>query len=382
MNLSSFLGAKGVEYAPFDPNRFKNFILAHSDFANTLPRIVQVVGTNGKGTTGRFLAQMLKNGGLKAGHFTSPHITSFTERFWLDGKDASTDELEAAFGEMYSIFQDELNPLSYFEILTLLACFYFKNKADIVVMEAGVGGEYDSTTSLTKELLLITPISLDHTDMLGGSIEEITRTKLKASNCKTIVGFQPNETAKRIIKSEFARDNVVFLEEIISKEEMALVDKYITQNSYASYLSQNLALAYVAAKNLGVTPVFDRLKPLNGRFERIASNVILDVGHNVDAARKVAIELGDKKVNLIFNCYADKDPQGALEALKHNIKTVEIIDIAGERLIKKDKLTKILDKIKIPYRNFDKIEKNNDYLVFGSFSVAAEFLRREFEEKS
>lgn len=380
MNLVSFLDAKGVEYAPFDPNRFKNFIASSPDFLSAVPRIVQIVGTNGKGTTGRFLAEILKNGGLKVGHFTSPHILSFTERFWFDGQDANEDELETAFEAMHARFKDELEPLSYFEILTLLACFYFKDRAEIVVMEAGVGGEYDSTSALSKELLLVTPISMDHLDMLGTSIEEITRTKLRASNCKTIVGFQPHRSVKEVIKTEFFSSDISFLEDLLSAEEMLFIEDYIA-NSYASYLSQNLALAYAASKSLGINPALENIKPLKGRFERIEPNVILDVGHNVDAARRVAEELGGKKVVLVFNCYADKDPENSLLALKNNIETVEIIDVENERLIKKDKLIKVLDKIKVPYRNFDKIDKNSDYLVFGSFSVAAEFLRRRFEKK-
>lgn len=381
MNLVSFLDAKGVEYAPFDPNRFKNFIASHPDFLSAAPRIVQIVGTNGKGTTGRFLAEILKNGGLKVGHFTSPHILSFTERFWFDGQDANEDELETAFEAMHARFKDELGPLSYFEILTLLACFYFKDRAEIVVMEAGVGGEYDSTSALSKELLLVTPISMDHLDMLGTSIEEITRTKLRASNCKTIVGFQPHRSVKEVIKTEFFSSDISFLEDLLSVEEMLFIEDYIANNSYASYLSQNLALAYAASNSLGIIPALENIKPLKGRFERIEPNVILDVGHNVDAARRVAEELGGKKVVLVFNCYADKDPENSLLALKNNIEIVEIIDAENERLIKKDKLIKVLDKIKVPYRNFDKIDKNSDYLVFGSFSVAAEFLRRRFEKK-
>lgn len=381
MNLVSFLDAKGVEYAPFDPNRFKNFIASNPDFLSQLPRIVQIVGTNGKGTTGRFLAEILKNGGLKVGHFTSPHILSFTERFWFDGQDANEDELEMAFEAMDARFKDELGALSYFEILTLLACFYFKDRAEIVVMEAGVGGEYDSTSALSKELLLVTPISMDHLDMLGTSIEEITRTKLRASNCKTIVGFQPHRSVKEVIKGEFLSSDISFLEDLLSAEEMLFIEDYIVNNSYASYLSQNLALAYAASKSLGINPVVGNIKPLKGRFERIEPNVILDVGHNVDAARRVAEELGGKKVVLVFNCYADKDPENSLLALKNNIEIVEIIDFKNERLIKKDKLIKVLDKIKVPYRNFDKIDKNSDYLVFGSFSVAGEFLRRGFEKK-
>jgi len=382
VTLALFLEKKGAEYAPFDPIRFKDFYQTHLSSSSYNPKIIQIVGTNGKGTTGRFLAQILKNSGLKVGHFTSPHIMSFTERFWFDGEDATEEELDSVFRELFDKFGELLSPLSYFEILTLLCYVFFMKKADVIILEAGLGGEFDSTSAFPKELLLVTNIGLDHQEILGASLLEITRTKLMASNCKTIVGFQSNEEVRDTIKTEFKDRDIEFLEEIIDSEDMGAVHEYAKENLFPCYLADNLALAYIGAKRYGVkTPVLSGVRVLGGRFERVASNVTVDVGHNELAAKKLCDELGDRKVTLVFNCYEDKDPFTTLSILKNNIESVEIIDVKNDRIIKKEKLIKILDRIGVSYRSFDGVDENKEYLIFGSFSVAAEFLRRGFEKK-
>lgn len=382
MSLNDFLDAKGVEYAPFDPNRFKNFYEKNKDKIGKLPRIVQIVGTNGKGTTGRFLAQMLQNKGYKTAHFTSPHIQKINERFWFDGQDTDDDELENAHLGLCAMFGDELKELSYFEYLSLLCASVFKDKADFLVLEAGVGGEFDSTTVFPKELLLVTKIGLDHVDMLGSTLEEITRTKLKASNCKTIIGIQEYEEVKSTIKNEFASPDIAFADEILTADELNDISNFVMQNSFASYLAQNLILAYAGAKYIiGVSPLLQNIYPMGGRFQKISKNIIVDVGHNIDAAKAIVSELGDKKVVLVFNCYADKDPESLLRILRDNVKQVEIIDVDSPRIIQKAKLRDILDKIDLPYSVFEKAGNDKEYLVFGSFSVVSEFLRRVFEKK-
>jgi len=377
VSLTSFLEKKGVEYAPFDPQRFQNFYNNHAILRQNSPKIVQIVGTNGKGSTGRFLAWILKNAGFKVGHFTSPHILSFTERFWFDGGDADEGELEEAFCELIDEFGESLEPLSYFEILTLLSLFFFKDRAEILILEAGVGGEYDSTTVFAKELLLIAAIGLDHQEMLGNTIEKITQTKLKASNCKTIVGRQLNIEVYESIKKWFFDKDIEFLDDILTKSDRVAISEYSKKNFTASYLEENLALAYVGARYLGVdAPQLKTVNTIRGRFERVASNIIIDVGHNELAAKRLTNELGGKKVTLIFNCYADKDPYATLSALKDSVDSVEIIAVPSDRIIKKEKLIKILDKIGFSYRDFDETDDDKEYLVFGSFSVVSEFLRR------
>lgn len=377
MSLASFLLKKGVEYAPFDPKRFQNFYNNSALLRQKTPKIVQIVGTNGKGTTGRFLAWILKNAGFKVGHFTSPHILSFTERFWFDGRDADEGELEEAFCELVDEFGESLEPLSYFEILTLLSFFFFKDRAEMLILEAGVGGEYDSTTVFAKELLLVTAIGLDHQEMLGDTIDKITQTKLRASNCKTIVGRQADIEVYESIKKWFFDKDIEFLDDILTKSDRVVISECSKKNFTASYLEENLALAYVGARYLGVNaPQLETVWPIGGRFERVASNIIIDVGHNELAAKRVANELGGKKVTLIFNCYADKDPYATLLALKDSVECVEIIAVPNDRIIKKEKLIKILDKIGFSYCDFDETDDSKEYLVFGSFSVVSEFLRR------
>jgi dihydrofolate synthase / folylpolyglutamate synthase len=373
LNLTLFLDKKGAEYAPFDVKRFRLFYEKHIDKFQNLPKIVQIVGTNGKGTTGRFLAQILKNSALKVGHFTSPHILSFTERFWLDGDDISLDELENAHQQLLSSFGDELNALSYFEYLTLLCLPVFSAKVDVLVLEAGLGGEFDSTSTLPKELLLVTNIGLDHQEMLGKTIEEITLTKLRAAaNTPVIVGIQSSEGVYEVIKKEFDGKNISFVEGI--KPE---VSEFASKSGFAAYLQANLALAIAAAEFFGIIkPKLENIPVLKGRFERIAPNITVDVGHNALAAQMIKKELDGKKVTLIFNCYADKDPMSVLSILKESVKKVEIIDISGERVIGKEELIKILDRIGFLYGDFTETKEDEEYLVFGSFSVVCEFLRR------
>lgn len=380
MSLERYLEAKGVEYTPFDPARFRKFYEKHKNSIRCRSRIVQIVGTNGKGTTGRFLAGILKNAGYRVGHFTSPHILSITERFWLDGADASMDELEILHSELVEKFGSDLDWLSYFEYLTLLCLSFFGGKCDFLVLEAGLGGEFDSTSVAPKELMLLTNIGLDHQEMLGNSLEEIVNTKMRASNCPTIVGLQSENAVYEIIKQNFFASNIRFLQDMVLQEHKERAREYISQNGYASYLTDNLMLAMTGADFLGVKEIsLDGLAPIAGRFERVAENITIDVGHNPLAAQMIAKELKGKKVVLVYNSFVDKNPQESLSALKNSIKIVEILELKHPRIIKKEELTKILDKIGLPYRDFRKIEAGEEYLVFGSFSVVCEFLRRRVE---
>src|SRR3989338_5911451 len=124
----------------------------------TTPKTVHIIGTNGKGTTGRFLANALCSMGVKVGHYISPHILEFNERVWLNGANATDAELEDAHVELQKLLsQSDSDSLSYFEYTTLLGMIVFK-KCDFVVMEAGLGGEFDATAVFAKCLTLVTPI--------------------------------------------------------------------------------------------------------------------------------------------------------------------------------------------------------------------------------
>jgi len=179
------------------------------------PLTIHLVGTNGKGSTGRIMATLLHEAGKKVGHFSSPHILKFNERIWLEGKDSSDDELEIAHSKLYAVLGQEMSEsLSYFEYTTLLA-FVAMEKLDVMVLEAGLGGEFDATNVCSKALSVITPIGVDHQDFLGDTIESIARTKLNSMENKVLLGLQ-------------VYDEVYLLADKIAKDKGAVV--HIVEN--------------------------------------------------------------------------------------------------------------------------------------------------------
>ncbi len=145
-----------------------------------LPYIIHIVGTNGKGSTGRFLAHYLWKKSFKTLHYSSPHILKFNERIWINGKDSLDFELNFASKKLQKYLPlNLLEKLTYFEYTTLLA-FVLADNLDYLVLEAGLGGEFDATNVAKNNLSLITTIDLDHQSFLGNTIEEIAKTKMRS----------------------------------------------------------------------------------------------------------------------------------------------------------------------------------------------------------
>jgi len=344
-----------------------------------LPYIIHLIGTNGKGTTGRFLASALLHAGHSVGHYTSPHILRFNERLWLNGSDADDEALQRAFERvMQWLDKETADALSYFEFTTLMAAALFE-PCDYVVMEAGLGGEHDATAVFEKQLTLVTPIDLDHQAFLGDTVEAIATTKLNAMAKTAILGLQPHAEVYAIAADIARRKGATLLrcEEAIDENGIMTLQKVTAALQLPAYLRDNLMLAIAALTRLGAA--FDAgsfSAPLFGRLSHIAPNVWLDVGHNVLAARAVSRALGERKVVLVYNSYGDKDYPAILEALRGNIERVELIAVNNERAAPQEALRAALDALKIPYGTFREIDARHDYLVFGSFSVAEAFIRQ------
>jgi len=142
-------------------------------------KIIQVVGTNGKGSTSAIMASIFKEANYKVGLYTSPHLNKINERIRINGV-AISDNSIIDFINLYKKHIKMLN-ISFFEAMTALALWYFnKNNVDIAVLETGLGGRLDSVSACIPELLVFTPISLDHQHILGNSIKEITNEKAGA----------------------------------------------------------------------------------------------------------------------------------------------------------------------------------------------------------
>ncbi len=379
MRLNDFLANKPLFYDVIDYERFPK---AYRAIAHLLPspKIIHLVGTNAKGSTGRFLANALHRSGKRVGHYTSPHILRFNERIYRDGDEVSDEVLEEAHQKLLTLLSESVaESLSYFEYTTLLAMVAYEG-CEYVVCEAGLGGEFDATNVFDKVLSIFTPIDFDHAAFLGTSIDSIATTKLRSMQSIALLGRQKHidvECIARTIADEKGCELYTLMERLTpSIEEIALL--LATKNSLSDYLRDNLMLAMAAYELLGYEAdesLFDQ-KALFGRLSRIASNITLDVGHNALAAESIALNYRGKKVTLIYNTYGDKDYREILSILAPIIESVEIIEVSEGRIVERRLLESVLHELDIPYRSFDEINNKQEYLVFGSFSVAETFLKR------
>ncbi len=374
-SLINFLDSKPLYYDEIDYSRFPRIYSKIKGHFKE-PKTIHIVGTNGKGTTGRFLATALFENGFKVGHYTSPHILKFNERIWIDAKEISDDALEFFHKELKGILEkDDLESLSYFEYTTLLAMKAF-SECDYVVLEAGLGGEHDATAVFKKTLTLVTPIDLDHQAFLGDDITEIAQTKLNAIQNNAILAKQKHS---EVYDLAFNLDGVDVkkVDSLLSKDDFDKINHISKNLSLASYLKENLALAISALNFLNINYSEDQFDSarLFGRLSYIAKNIIIDVGHNPLAASSIVKELNGKKYVLIYNSYKDKDYKTILSILKPIIKRVQIIPIESQRAENIGSLHKSLNDLKIEYSKFCGVHTNESYLVFGSFSVVEQFLK-------
>lgn len=374
-NLEELLSHKTMYYDKIDFSTVKNSwdIISKNI---SIPYVIHLVGTNGKGSTGRFLAHYLNEKSFKTLHYSSPHILKFNERIWINGKDSSDEQLNFAHEKIQSLLPlNLLEILTYFEYTTLLA-IVLSDGLDYLVLEAGLGGEFDATNVLPNDLSLITTIDLDHQSFLGNTVEEIARTKMRSVDTKMLIGFQIHDevlkTAK-LVKDELKKE---FNKEIII-QTVKEFNKYKLDKKFANYLKTNLHLVIECLKELKIDieeDIFSSVE-LFGRCQKINSNITIDVGHNPLAASVLVKEFSNRKVHLIYNSYADKDYKKVLKILKPIIKEITILDIPDNRIVNKNNLIKICENLNIIVTDIEKIDKNEEYLVFGSFLVVEKFIK-------
>ena len=381
--LNKFLDEKPLYYEKIDYTRMPR-VYAKVKAHFKIPKIIHLVGTNGKGTTGRFLATALHSLGFSTGHYTSPHILKFNERIWLNGRDASDELLNSAHADLLNILStDDADSLSYFEYTTLLAMWIYQD-ADYVVLEAGLGGEHDATAVFAKILTLVTPIDVDHQAFLGDTITEIATTKLNAVQNAAILSNQKNEEVYGVAKNISDERDVEFhrVDDYINAVDSQKIEKISKELSLAPYLKDNLKLSISALKFLDIDYDVENFldSKLFGRLSYVDENILVDVGHNTLAASSILNALDGEKYILIYNTYRDKNYKEILNTLKPIVSHVEIINIDDERVESSDVLKKVLQDLGIVYKVFKEIDKSQKYLVFGSFSVVEAFLKSRVKE--
>lgn len=371
--ISDFLIAKGAEYAPFNPQRARDIYAKISSYLKISSYIIHLVGTNGKGSTGRFIALGLLEQGKSVLHFTSPHLFSFNERFWKNGAIVDDETLENAHSFLQKF--DCIQEASYFEYATFLALVLTQD-VEYCILEAGLGGEFDSTSCLRRDISVFTPIDFDHQEILGSSIEEIAMTKLKSMASIAFIAPQHfeivNELASSIAQNLHAK--IFYIRASPSDTTLA----YAKKHHFPAFLTQNLHIALNVLNFLGIAANLANFKDLDlrGRCERFAHNITLDVGHNQAAARELLKVFNEKKIILVYNTYRQKDVYSIVSTLKPIIKKVAIINVLDDRILETHLLEEVLKSLRIEFEYFEikEMKMQEEYLVFGSFSVIKQFL--------
>jgi dihydrofolate synthase/folylpolyglutamate synthase len=303
---------------------------------------VHVAGTNGKGSVVATAEALLRWNGLKVGRYTSPHLIDFRERITVDGAPI-TEEAVLGFLERW-IPEAEKMGATFFELTTALAFEWFaRQKVDIAVIETGLGGRLDSTNVLTPRVATVTSIGLDHTDLLGGTLEAIAREKAGIFKHATPAVIGEESAGIRSLMEACAGDirahPIILIDEEyeitnveVSSDGTSFTLEYedIQQNVVTPLLgahqARNTAIAIATITALGeefLPPPGDisaALSKVNlpGRFQRLGK-IILDVAHNPAAARTIAQTMRalnpSQPRTALVAVLADKDWRGIVQEL-------------------------------------------------------------------
>ena len=273
--------------------------------------IIQVLGTNGKGSTSAILYKLL-NLEHNVGLYTSPHLYSFRERIRYSGISISIDEAREYLTKYQTIIEN-INA-SFFEVMTVMAIWYFNKKnADYAIMETGLGGQFDSVTACDASLFAITSISMDHSHILGDNLESITKEKIAAINpfskvYSVIQGSSLNTLIKEYCKSN--KSNLFF---IPTNNELELSLKGEHQQENASLA---LEIANNFLTNHDSESIHQCLTAVNwhGRNQFLCKqpDIVFDVAHNEEGLKSflefIKSDLGEKysKKTLLFSIQKNK----------------------------------------------------------------------------
>lgn len=343
-----------------------------------LPPTIHVAGTNGKGSTIAFLASILTEAKYKVHLYTSPHLVEFNERIVLAGKEIEDDFLEDLLDECrYAANKHPKIEVTFFEGITVAAFLAFsKIKADILLLETGMGGRLDATNVIEDVLLsIITPISLDHTEFLGKTIEDIAFEKagIIKNSSLVIAGKQEKSVLEIIEEQAIKKKSKVysFNHKFTAKEQIGSNNIIFEMNQMSMILPlpflagkhqiENAGMAIAATlliqnhfkisnKNIGngIANAYwpARLEPIlsGDLFNLLPSNydLFLDGGHNEGGAKIIANWINNNKIEdrkkgkkriphyLICGMLQDKDSKNFLKYLAGSVDFLVGIPIEGE----------------------------------------------------
>ncbi len=352
-------------------------------------KFVHVAGTNGKGSVCAMMERVLRESGYKTGLFTSPYLEHFTERIRFSGENikeaAFCDIANTVISEAKKMAEDGFNHPTFFEMVTACAFLAFKKEnVDIAVIETGVGGLNDSTNIIDPLISVITNIGLDHTSVLGSTIEEIARKKagIIKPGCPVVIYPQDSSLAYTEVLMEARKQSAplysasdakiliqssglggqkfqISYQEIEAQLEISLLGRHQMLNAATAFiallvLNQSLGLSKISANS-----ILEGFKKATwpGRFEVVNEKdplIIIDGAHNAQAAKKLKQELSQLMLNqkciLLIGIMATKDAEGIISELSEFTKAVVATSPIPPKSIPADELKELLEeKIDIVY---------------------------------
>ena len=306
-------------------------------------KIVHITGTNGKTSTARIIERLLREHGLRTGRLTSPHLVHFNERIALDGEAVSDQRIIDAFEENESLMDlvdSELEeqgepPLTFFEAMTALAFHIFSDAPiDVLVLEVGIGGEWDATNVADADVAVFTTIALDHQKTLGNTVEEIANTKSGIIKPKSIVVSSTQQKSVESIlraraENEFLMADMEFRLSEVEPDGygtrfsltglwqqypllwMPIIGQHQAENAATAIAATEAFLGRGIADELIRSAMADALTP--GRMQVVSKEplVVLDGAHNAAGLASFRTSLqfhfGSPKAIGVVGMLGDKD---------------------------------------------------------------------------
>ncbi|WP_108471387.1 bifunctional tetrahydrofolate synthase/dihydrofolate synthase [Rhodanobacter thiooxydans] len=378
-------------------------------------RVITVGGTNGKGSTVALLEAMLRAAGLRVGAFTSPHLLDYNERVRIDGADADDAALVASFERIEAVRGDV--PLTYFEFGTLAALDLFARAGvDVALLEVGLGGRLDAVNIIDADVAVITTVDLDHMEWLGPDRDSIGREKagIARAGRPAIVGeLEPPTGLLDALAGCGARVERAGIDFSVERHQdgwrwrhrdgsaMELPDPALAAPvQYANAATAIAALRALGLQTLTPSALFAAVSAglhevrVQARLQSIGGEppVIVDVGHNPQAARALAEWLDAQppaRVHVVYGALADKDVAGVIGALGTRINHWHLagLDQATPRGMPVAALAAVLQQA-LPQASYDvhadvaaalavartTAQPGERILAFGSFFVASAVL--------
>ncbi len=378
----------GLKAIDLSLGRIERHLAAIGNPEQSLPPIIHVAGTNGKGSTMAFLRAMLQAAGKRCHVFTSPHLVHFKERIVVAGAELSEPEIIAVLEQIKARSRDY--PLTFFEANAVAAFELFAQvPADYTLLEVGMGGRFDATNVVRPALCIITPVSMDHEQYLGDTLAKIAYEKagIIKQGVPVVVALQAPEAMEVIAQVAAEKNAPLFAVQTQRFEALSL---------NGAHQQMNASTAFVAAKQLNIDCTIVQKGLLEaswrGRLQKLTHGPLteashaelwLDGGHNEAAAQMLAAWAREqsKPVHLICAMSDQKDPKAFLNTLAPAVASIRITEIPDEPLsFKAEKLLQFAPENSAVYANISQavstLPVESIGLIAGSLYLAGAVLEK------